>query len=121
MKKAYPCGIRKNINGDKRVRKGEITINNINHYIYKSPFSHTYRSGSNPITTPFLPYFTYLTLVYVCVNGESSQRESMGPPRGVNLCGTKGRGKALVTEKSRGGHIGVVCMVSKVVVGGDNR
>ena len=36
------------------------------------------------------------------------------------LCGTQDRRKALVTQKSRGGHIGVVCMVSGVVVGGSD-
>ncbi|PTR15058.1 hypothetical protein C8R31_10484 [Nitrosospira sp. Nsp2] len=117
MKKAYTCGIQTNIKREITVRKGEITINNINHFIYKSPFYHTYQSGSNLITTPFLPYFTYLTPMCMCVSGGSGQRAFMGPSR-KNFCrGTHGREKALVTDRSWGGHSGVVCRVNKVVVG----
>lgn len=109
MIKAYSCGLQTNINRDITVRKGEITINNINQYIYKSPFSHTYQSAANPITTPFLPYFTYFTpAMYVCggVGREKPTRPGVfaGPSRKWKWSGGHGREKALASEKQWGGH-----------------
>jgi hypothetical protein len=119
VNKAYPCGIQKNIKREKRVRKGEITINNINHFIYKSPLSHPYQSGANPITTPFLTYFTYLTLVYMCVNERyhGVVIKLQGTSSKFYQRGGQVPGKALVTRIVRGGRIGVVSMVNEVVVG----
>lgn len=136
MRKAYTCGIQTNIKGEKRVRKGEITINNINHFIYKSPFSHPYQSGANPITTPFLPFLPYLTLVYVCVNERhhGGVIKLQGTSTKFYQCGADRPEKALVPETQWGGHswggqvvafegflmisdhLGVVSMVKLVVV-----
>lgn len=46
------------------------------------------------------------------------QPKTQGTSRAFGLCGTQGREKALATEMSRGGHLGVVCGVSVVVTGG---
>lgn len=46
------------------------------------------------------------------------QPKTQGTSKVFTLCGTQGREKALATGTSRGGHLGVVCTVSMVVIGG---